>query len=151
MFEDLKAFLTREGIWHEFLSKDDTRQAEQVSKTTGLHLDDIAKSLLFKAGNDFCLAIIQGSKRVSSKKLRQLLDEENVRLASAEEVLDVTGFAIGAVPPMGLKNKIKCIIDSAVTKKEKVWAGGGANDKLVHLKVEDIVKYHNPRIEEIRE
>lgn len=151
MFEDFKAFLIREGIWHEFLSKGDTRQAEKASKATGIKLDDIVKSLVFKVGNDFYLVIVQGSRKVSAKKLRNLLNEDNVRLANSGEVLEVTGFSVGAVPPIGLKNKVKCIIDTAITEKEKVWAGGGASDRLVHLKVEDIIKYHNPIIENIGE
>ena len=146
---DFKSFLEQNSIWHEFLSKDDTRKAEQASKITGINLDDIVKSLLFKVGNEFCLVIIQGSKKVSPKKLRKLLNEENVRLADAAEVLDITGFAVGAVPPIGLKNKVKCILGKSIVNKEKVWAGGGAIDRLVCLKTIDIIKYNNPIIEDI--
>ncbi|MBI2075915.1 MAG: YbaK/EbsC family protein [Candidatus Aenigmarchaeota archaeon] len=127
------------------------KSAEIAAKSAGINLDGIVKSLLFKAGNDFCLIIIQGSKKASSRKLRKLLNEENVRLASPEEVLEVTGFSVGAVPPIGLKSKIKCIMDKTVLIKEKVWAGGGATDRLVHLKVDDIIKYHNPRIGDVSE
>lgn len=149
MSEDFKAFLMQKNIWHEFLSKDDTSKAEKASETTGIPVDDIVKSLVFKTGNDFCLIIIQGSSRASAKKLRNLLDEENIRLAGADEVLNITGFPVGAVPPIGLKNKIKCIMDKNILTKEKVWAGGGATDRLVCLKTEDIIKYNKPRIEDV--
>lgn len=148
---DFKSFLEENSIWHEFLQKGDTRSADQASRTTGISRDDIVKSLLFKAGNDFCLVIVQGNKKVSVKKLRKLLNEENVRLANPEEVLAVTGFAVGAVPPIGLENKIKCILDKNVLTKEKVWAGGGSVDMLVRLKAADILKYHNPMIEDVSE
>lgn len=144
-------FLDLKNIWHEFLIKDDTRGADRASQATGINLDGIVKSLVFKAGNDFCLIIIQASSRVSTKKLRNLMKEENIRLASEDEVLNITGFAVGAVPPIGLENKIKCIIDKNVLTKEKVWAGGGSINRLVHLKVDDIIKYHNPIIEDIGE
>ena len=149
MFEDFKAFLTQKNIWHEFLIKNGMKSAEIASKTTGINLDDIVKSLVFKAGDDFCLIIIQGSNKVSAKKLRNLLNEDNVRLASSEEVLAVTGYPVGAVPPTGLKNKMKCIMDKNILTKEKVWAGGGAVDRLVCLKTEDIIKYNKPRIEDV--
>lgn len=150
MFEDFKAFLLRQGIWHEFLQKHDTSSAEKA-ESAGINRDDIAKSLLFKAGNDFWLVIVQGSRKVSTKKLRYMLDEKNVRLASADDVLLITGFPIGAVPPVGLKNKVDCIVDTAVASKESVWAGGGAADRLVHLMVSDIIKHNNPRIEDVKE
>ena len=144
-------FLAKNNIWHEFLSKGDMKSADSAAKSAGISLGDIVKSLLFKAGNDFCLVIVQGNSKVSTKKLRKLLDEENIRLASSEEVLAVTGFPVGAVPPIGLENKIKCIIYENILTKEKVWAGGGATDRLVHLKVEDIIKYRNPIVEDIGE
>lgn len=146
---DFKSFLSENNIWHEF--RLGARSASNASHITGISTDDIVKSLLFKAGDDFCLIMIQGSKKVSTKKLRKLLNEENIRLASPEEVLAVTGFSVGAVPPIGLKTKIKCIMDNAVLTKEKVWAGGGTADRLVHLKTEDIIKHHNPIIEDVSE
>jgi len=148
---DFKSFLEQNNIWHEFLQKGDTRSADQASRTTGISRDDIVKSLLFKAGSEFCLVIVQGSKKVSAKKLRKLLNEENVRLADAEEVLNVTGFAVGAVPPIGLKNKVKCILDKNAAAKEQVWAGGGSADSLVHLKIADIIKYNSPVVADIAE
>lgn len=151
MFEYFKGFLEKNNIWHEFLIRGDMKRADSAAKSAGIKVDDIAKSLLFKVGNDFWLVIIQGSRKVSTKKLRILLEEENVCLASPEEVLDITGFPVGAVPPIGLKNKVKCIMDKDVSAKEKVWAGGGAADRLVHLKVEDIVNYSKPRIEDVKE
>lgn len=149
MIDKFKIFLEENSIWHEFLQKEDTSSADMASKTTGINIDDIVKSLLFKAGDYFYLVIVQGSRRVSVKKLRKLLNEENVRLAAAEEVLSATGYEVGAVPPIGLKNKIKCIIDKDAAGKEKVWAGGGSVDVLVRLKVADILKYHNPMIEDV--
>ncbi len=146
MFED---FLIKNEIWHEFLEKSDTRSASKAANVTGIELNKIVKSLVFKMDGEFYLIILQGSRLVSRKKIRKILGKENITLASPEEVLHVTGYEIGAVPPIGHKDRIKCIMDSAAAKKEKVWAGGGATDKLVCLKTVDIIKYNNPLVADI--
>jgi len=144
-----ESFLQKNGIWHEFLTKGSMHSASAASEQSGIPKDGIVKSLLFKAGDGFCLVIIQGSRRVSAKKLRRLLNEENVRLASAEEVLRVTGYAVGAVPPIGLRNIMKCVVDKNAASLDAAWAGGGSADSLVHLKIADIIKYNSPVVADV--
>lgn len=148
MFKEFEEFLKHNNVWHEFLEKENTATAERASKYVG----NVVKSIIFDLGSDeFILVIVPGSMKVSRKKLRPLIKKENIKLASAEDVLRVTGFGIGAVPPIGHKNKIKCILDEKIAKLDGVWAGGGAVNKLVHLKVKDIIKYSNVIIADVSE
>ncbi len=151
MFDTFKEFLEKNKIWHEFLEKDDTRSTSRAANVSGVPLEKIVKSLVFRMDGEFCLIILQGSKMVSRKKLRKLLGKENITLAAPEEVLLVTGYEIGAVPPIGHKTKLKCILDKGVTDLGDVWAGGGAVDRLVHLKVDDIIKFNNPIVADVSE
>ena len=146
MSEEFAAFLERNNIWHEFLEKEDTATAGAA----GNYVENVAKSIVFEAG-EFFFVILPGPRKVSRKKLRPIIGKENIKLASAEDVLHITGFGIGAVPPIGHKNKIKCIVDEKVAALSDVWAGGGAVNKLVHLKVNDIIKFNDPIVADVSE
>lgn len=153
MFKEFEMFLKRNNIWHEFLERQDMSTVGAAS----LHMpaDRIAKSIVFevrqKSDKESILVILPGSRNVSRKKLRPIVGKENIKLASADDVLRVTGFEVGAVPPIGHKNKIKCILDEHVALLGDVWAGGGAVNKLVHLKVSDIIKFSNPIVADVSE
>ncbi len=148
MFKEFEEFLKKNNIWHEFLEKENTSTAERASKYVG----NVVKSIIFDLGNDeFILVIVPGSMKVSRKKLRPLIKKENIKLASAEDVLRVTGFEIGAVPPIGHRSKVRCILDKQIAAMSDIWAGGGAINRLVHLKVKDIIKYANAIIADVSE
>ena len=147
MFKEFEAFLERNNIWHEFIEKENTATAEKASQ----YVKNVAKSIIFEIGDEFILVILSGSKKVSRKKLRPLIGADNVKLASADDVLRITGFEVGAVPPIGHKNKIKCILDNHVALLNDVWAGGGTTNRLVHLKVKDIIKFNNPIVADVSE
>ena len=149
MFKEFKTFLKQNNIWHEFLEKENTATAKAAADY--VPIKRIAKSIVFQAGNEFILVVLPGSRKVSRKKLRPLIGEENIKLASADDVLRIIGFEIGAVPPIGHKDKIKCILDERIASLSDVWAGGGAINRLVHLKVKDIIKFNNPIVADVSE
>ena len=148
---DFAAFLRENTIWHEFVEKEDMRSAAQAANVSGIPLDRIVKTLIFKIDGEFVIFMLQGSRTVDRRRIRALLGKENIALASHEEVLAITGYEVGAVPPIGLREKIPCIVDEPVSKFDTVWAGGGTKTRLVHLKVRDILQYHHPRVADISE
>jgi len=58
-------------------------------------------------------------------------------LATEEEVLNITGYKVGGVPPI---LDIKVLIDKRVMNKEYVYGGGGNEHTLLKIKPQDIVK-----------
>jgi hypothetical protein len=54
----------------------------------------------------------------------QLLGEK-IEKADADFTRRVTGFAIGGIPPIGHKQKIRTLIDEDLLKNEVCWAAAG--------------------------
>jgi len=71
-----------------------------------------------------------------------------VRLATPEEVRQITGFEVGAVPPVGIK--VKTIVDPKVLENEFVIGGGGRIDRLSKLNPEKIVEYQKAIIVDVK-
>lgn len=147
----LRVFLERNSIWHEFMEKQDTATAHRASQETGIPLEHIVKSLVFLADGNAVLIILNAHRRVSRKKLRQLLHADDIRLADQAVVKENTGYDVGAVPPIGHRERIVTVVDAAVLDLEDVWAGGGATNRLVHLKTSDIIRHSNARIADVSE
>jgi len=80
------------------------------------------------------MVLVAGREQVDWRKLRQLLGRSRVRMATEEEVLEVTGYRIGTVSPFGLKNQVKVLIDSSVLKEEEVSVGSGVRNMAIILR-----------------
>lgn len=101
-----------------------TRTAQEAAEAVGVSVGQIVKSLVFVAGEEPVLVCASGANRVSLEKLMERLGRA-VRKASAEEVREATGFAIGGVPPLGHARRLRTLIDQDLLQYDEIWAAAG--------------------------
>lgn len=112
-----------------------TRSAEEAAKAIGCSVSQIVKSLIFCTANTRrpILVLASGSNRVNEKKISQYVGEE-ITKATADFTKEITGFAIGGIPPLGHKQKIPTYIDEDLLNHEKVWAAAGTPHAVFNLR-----------------
>lgn len=84
------------------------------------------------------MVLMAGPAQVDWKKLRDLVKRSRVRMATEEEVLEVTGYRVGTVSPFGLKNQVRVLIDASVLKEEEISIGSGVRNMAIILKSVDL-------------
>jgi prolyl-tRNA editing enzyme YbaK/EbsC (Cys-tRNA(Pro) deacylase) len=114
-----------------------TRSAEEAAAAIGTKVEQIAKSLVFLAGESPVLVIASGANRVDTKKLQAILSKL-VRRATPEEVKRHTGFAIGGVPPAGHSERLQTFIDRHLMCFAEVYAAAGHPNAVVRLTPEQL-------------
>ena len=119
-----------------------TPTVDAAASAVGTSPDHIVKSLLFLVAGEPVLAITCGNDRVDRRSIAAHFDvgRKRVKMADAATVLEITGYAIGAVPPFGLKKQVTTLIDERVLQREVVYAGGGGIDTLVRVSPQEIVR-----------
>lgn len=110
-----------------------TLTAEQSAKVHGVPTCNIIKSLLIKADSEFFICLCPGDKKIDFKDLKTRLDKREARMATPDEVKEVTGHSIGGVPPFGHKKPLKTVIIEGFDASQFLWAAAGAAD--VNLKI----------------
>ena len=73
------------------------RTANDAATALGCKVGAIVKSLLFKAGENFVLCLVSGDKKCSLNKLKKILNEKDVSMASPEDVKRVTGYTLSLI------------------------------------------------------
>ncbi|STX81607.1 YbaK/aminoacyl-tRNA synthetase associated region [Legionella busanensis] len=117
-----------------------TRTAIDAANTIGCDVAQIMKSLLFciKKTKQPVLVLASGINRVNEKAIEQWVGEKIVK-ADADFTRDITGFAIGGVPPIGHKQTITHIfIDEDLLKYKILWAAAGTPNAVFSLSSSDI-------------
>ncbi len=99
----------------------------------------IVRSLVFRTGSGgFVLLAIAGGGRADWGALRKHLGERRLALAEPQEVLDATGFPIGAVPPLALPESIRVLVDEGVFAHARVVIGSGVLGYALELTSADL-------------
>ncbi|MBN1202018.1 MAG: EthD family reductase [Anaerolineae bacterium] len=138
---DLQAYLDAHNIPAEIVYPGaPTPTVPAAAEALGVEVDQIVKSVVFLVNSDPYLVYGCGTRRVDSRKLADRLDvgRKRVRLANEEQVLDITGYAIGTVPPIGLKTSMPVFMDPTVQAYDTVYAGGGGIDALLKIRSADL-------------
>lgn len=107
-FDDVREF--PEGV----------RTAVDAARAVGCEVGAICKSLVFRRRDDGAplLVIASGANRVDEAAL-------GVAKADADFVREVTGAAIGGVPPFNHPRPIETVIDEDLLAYDEVWAAAG--------------------------
>lgn len=112
-----------------------TRTAHDAANTIGCDVAHIMKSLLFctEKTNQPVLVLASGINRVNEQIIEQWVGEK-ISKADAHFTRNITGFAIGGVPPVGHKQKITHIfIDEDLLQHRVLWAAAGTPNAVFSL------------------
>src|SRR5512147_1622638 len=97
---------------------------EQAASDRKQRPEQIVRSILFQVRpGEFVMVLMAGRDQIDWKKLRQLVKRSRIRMATEEEVLEITGYRIGTVSPFGTKALVKVLIDESVLKEEEISIG----------------------------
>jgi Cys-tRNA(Pro) deacylase len=104
-----------------------TRTAQDAANAIGCEVAQIVKSLLFIVNEQPVIVLVSGSNQLDEKKLAALcgVGRKKVKRSDADLARDITGFAIGGVPPFGHKTRLPTYIDQDLLKFEVIWAAAG--------------------------
>ena len=128
------------GIPHRtFFHKGVVTSFEQAARERGQRESQVVRSILFQIRpEEFVMVLVAGPAQVDWKKLRQLVGRSRVRMATEDEVLEITGYRVGTVSPFGLKNQIKVLIEASVLKEEEVSVGSGVRNTAIIMSSADL-------------
>lgn len=115
--QKIKSEFDRLGLHPTYLEHEPVITSEDAAKTRGFALKQGIKALLFTNGNGAWVIVnVPGDKKVVSGKVATQMkwSKRDIRMATPDEVLDMTGCEIGSVPPFGHKSDIPLLVDMGV-------------------------------------
>lgn len=106
---------------------DSARTAEDAANALGIHVGQIASSLIFKLPDQSVVLIItSGRHRVDTELVASEIGVAELLRVDAQFVKEFSGFSIGGVSPLGwLKQPDLTLIDQSLAEYDVVWAAAG--------------------------
>lgn len=124
------------------------RTSQEAAGVLGCSVGEIAKSLVFRDGGGAVLVIASGANRVDEAKVASILGRAPGK-ADAAFVREVTGYAIGGIPPLAHATPLATIVDRDLLRYERVYAAGGTPNAMFPIRPADLVRVAGGRVADV--
>jgi prolyl-tRNA editing enzyme YbaK/EbsC (Cys-tRNA(Pro) deacylase) len=126
------------------------RTAQAAADAVGCTQEQIVKSLVFRGESSgrAVLVVASGRHRVDLAKVSGLVGE-TVTMGDPRYVREVTGYAIGGIPPLGHARPMEVLVDAHLVTLGSLWAAAGHPNSLFPLTPEELVRMTGGRVAEV--
>jgi prolyl-tRNA editing enzyme YbaK/EbsC (Cys-tRNA(Pro) deacylase) len=109
-----------------------TATVAQAAAAYGVGEGQIAKTLALRIGDRVLLVVARGDARLDNAKAKAVFGGRP-RMLGAEEVLALTGHAVGGVCPFGLATPLPVYCDVSLRAFDEVLPAGGSLTSAVRI------------------
>lgn len=119
---------------------DSARTVVEAAAALGVKEGQIAKSLVFLAGDEPVMVVASGDEMVDTDKLAAELGVTKVKRPDADVVRAATGYPIGGVSPAGLPSSLRVLVQESLQRWDVVWAAAGTHHAVFPSTYEDLLR-----------
>jgi len=127
-----------------------THTAADAAAAIGCTVAQIAKSVVFRSVDQPVLVIASGRNRVDLAKVERVLGLP-VDRADPTWVREVTGFIVGAVPPVGHLTQPLTLIDQDLLALDPIWAAAGSPTHVFRTTASALVTLSNGNVADVKQ
>ncbi len=127
------------------------KTAQAAADALGCTAGQIVKSLVFRGVSSGrpVMVVACGANRVDTAALEALVGEA-VEMGPPKFVRQVTGFAIGGIPPLGHAEPIDVVIDEDLFAIGDLWAAAGHPNSMFPLTAPELAAMTGGRVARIK-
>ncbi len=146
VFAQITALLKKNSCIFESYEHEPVKTSEEAAKIRNTPLHEGAKALVMFADEKPVMLTLPADLKVDTKMFKNAFDIRDLRMASPDEVKNITGVPIGAVPPFGNIFSIPLYVDEAMRDNDEIAFNAGLHTKSVRMKEKDFEKVAHPTV-----
>jgi Ala-tRNA(Pro) deacylase len=158
----ITSFLGKREVSYELVAHRHSITSGETANTAHVARRMLAKGVLFCDDQSYTLAVVPASSRVDPNALAALLNQQNLMLASEDELaLMFPDCEVGAVPAIGAPYSVPSVVDVALLTEADVYLEAGDHRNLLHISGDDfrrlmhgvargVISHRTPSLKEVR-
>ncbi len=136
---DVHNYLLERGVAHEIVQLPAlSNTARRAAALLGVPPREVVKSQLFDTERGPVVCLVPGDARVDQARLGAELGCRGATPCAAAEVVSLTGYRPGALPPCGLATDLPVVADPGVFELAVVYCGGGTTTTMLKIRSADL-------------
>ena len=154
VFDRLVALLGDAKAKFRVIEHEAEGKSEAISAIRGNRPDQAAKAMVLDVrggggGRRHVLAILPGNRKLDFAAVAALFEARKCGFASPETAQELTGCAMGAVPPFALNPALAIVVDEDLLANETLFFNAGRLDRSMELDTKDWIAIAQPRVARI--
>jgi len=146
VFEQIVSFLQKNNVVYELMEHKPVFTSIESAEVRKTPLKQGAKALVMFTEKKPLMIVLSADKKLDIHLFKNLYGMKNLRMATADEVKQVTHVEIGAVPPFGNLFEIPLYADKLLGENEKIVFNAGSHSKSISIQYKDFEKSAQPII-----
>lgn len=146
LHQKLINYLKEKSIDFKEIEHTATTTSEESAKVRGTKLEQGAKALLMYADNNPALIVLSAVNKLNNAEFKKQFNFKDLRMATPDEVKEVTGTEIGGVPPFGNLFNVPTFVDENLLKNQEIAFNAGSKTNSIIMKSSDFIKTVSPTL-----
>lgn len=133
---------------------DHRRTVTAVAEAHALKVDprEVAKTVVLTTPDGFVRAVLPATERLDLRKVRRLLDTDEVKLATEEALAGAyPDFELGAVPPFIGGDRDRVLVDRRLCETASVVLEAGTHEQSLRLATTDLLRLAGAQLTDLSE
>ena len=154
--ERLVALLEENGVAYRLIEHEAEGRSEHISKIRGNDPKQAMKAIVVTLkgggkGSRHAMAVLPGNRRLDMRALKKALGAQKGSFTPPEVAADLTGCAMGSVPPFTFWEDLPLIADNAIRDNVEVCFNAGRLDRSIFMPLEAYIAVARPLMADISE
>lgn len=154
IFDSLVALLSEAKAKFRVIEHEAEGRSERISAIRGNRPDQAAKAMVLDVrggggGRRHVLAILPGNRKLDFAAVATLFEARKCSFASPDTAQQLTGCAMGAVPPFALNPELAIVVDEDLLRNDTLYFNAGRLDRSMELDTRDWIAAARPRVAKI--
>jgi len=154
VFDKLVVLLSEAKARFRVIEHEAEGKSAEISVIRGNRPDQAAKAMVLDVrggggGRRHVLAILPGSRKLDFAAVATLFEARKCGFASPETAQELTGCAMGAVPPFALNPALAFVVEEDLLANDTLFFNAGRLDRSMELDTRDWLAVAKPRVARI--
>ncbi|MGH2737949.1 MAG: aminoacyl-tRNA deacylase [Actinomycetota bacterium] len=138
---DVHNHLLERDIPHELVPvRGRLRTPERTAAVLGLPPNQVARVVVLEAAKGLVAAVLPASATPDLRRLAVATPSPTLTELGPDRVAELTDFLAEAVPPVGLPEGTKVILDRTLAEQEVLYLAGGEPSTMLKIRPDDLVR-----------
>ena len=142
----IQALLHSRGVTFTFKEHPPVKTSQEAADIRGTPLHEGAKALVFAADAAIVLAVVPAHKRVGTRAFKRAFGVKNLRMVNPDELRELTGLPVGAVPPFGSVLDLPTYVDRGLLANERISFNAGSREASIVMACRDYIAVEQPTL-----
>lgn len=137
---DVHNFLLERSVPHELVPvRGRFRSPDTIAAVLGLEPEQVGKVVVLRASKGLVAVLVPSNSEPDLRRVAVAVPTPTLRELTTDEVTDATDFLADNVPPVGLPQGTRAIMDQGLTQQEVLYFSGGEGSTLLKIRPHDLL------------